>query len=79
MAEGYNIDHGCSLSTTQGCAETSVSPICVLAGKGFKQNYVTERIIRQVDIAPTLAYLGGVRLPRNSEGSILHQLLEQEF
>lgn len=79
MAEGYNIDHGCSLSTTQGCAETSVSPLCLLAGTGFKQNYVTDRIIRQVDIAPTLAYLGGVRMPRNAEGAILHQLLEQEF
>ena len=79
MAEGYNIDHGCCLSTTQGCAETSVSPLCVLAGKGFKKNFVTDRIIRQVDIAPTLAYLGGVRMPAQCEGSILYQILENEF
>lgn len=79
MAEGYNIDHGCSLSTTQGCAETSVSPLCVLAGKGFKQNFITDRIIRQVDIAPTLAYLGGVRMPKQCEGAIVYQVLEHEF
>ena len=79
MAEGYNIDHGCSLSTTKGCAETSVSPLCILAGTGIKENYITERIIRQVDIAPTLAYLGGVRMPAQCEGSILYQILENEF
>ncbi len=79
MAEGYNIDHGDSLSTTRGAAETSVSPLCVLAGPGIKEHFTTDRVIRQVDIAPTLAYLGGVRMPRQCEGSILYQILEREF
>ena len=74
--EGTNRCHGDSLSTTLGYADTSVSPIFVAAGPGFKQGLVTDRVIRQVDVAPTLAYIGGIRLPAQSEGSIVHQILE---
>lgn len=79
MAEGYHIDHGDTLSTTTGVGESSVSPFCVLAGKGIKENFRTERVIRQVDIAPTMAYLAGVRMPKNCEGSIVYQILAEEF
>ncbi len=74
--EGTNRCHGDSLSTTLGYADTSVSPIFVAAGPGFKQGLVTDRVIRQVDVAPTLAYIGGIRLPAQSEGSIVHQIIE---
>ena len=79
MAEGYHIDHGDTLSTTKGCAETSVSPLCIFAGPGFKQNFRTDRVIRQVDVTPTMAYLAGVRMPAQCEGSIVYQVLENEF
>ena len=69
MAEGYNYDHCDSLSTTFGYGETSVSPIFIAAGKGLKQGYKTDRIIREVDVAPTVAALGGVRIPRQCEGA----------
>ena len=62
-----------------GVGESSVSPFCVLAGKGIKENYRTERYIRQVDIAPTMAYLAGVRMPRECEGAIVYQILAEEF
>lgn len=77
--EGTNRNHGDSLSTTLGYADTSVSPIFVAAGPGFKANLKTERVIRQVDVAPTLAYAAGVRLPKQSEGSIVHQIIEREL
>ena len=55
IAEGYNLDHGDSLSTTLGIGETSVSPIFCAAGPHFKKNYRTDRIIRQVNVTPTVA------------------------
>ncbi|MBQ2777553.1 MAG: alkaline phosphatase family protein [Peptococcaceae bacterium] len=75
-AEGYNYDHCDSLSTTYGYAGTSVSPIFIAAGKGIKENYLTERIIRQVDVAPTVAVLAGVRMPAQCEGAPVYQILE---
>jgi len=79
IAEGYNIEHCDSLSTYYGEGGTSAGPIFVAAGKGIKKNYETDRIIRQIDFAPTVAYLGGVRMPAQCEGAIVYQILEEEF
>lgn len=75
LAEGYNYDHGDSLSSTFGHSDTSVSPIFMAAGKGLKQGYETNRIIRIVDLAPTMATLAGVRMPRECEGAPIYQIL----
>lgn len=75
IAEGYNYDHSDSLSTTWGECDTSVSPTFIIAGTGIKQGY-TKRIIRQVDFAPTIAALGGVRIPAQCEGAPVYQILE---
>ena len=79
IAEGYNFDHADSLSTTYGENDTSVSPIFIAAGKGLKQGYETERIIRQVDFAATVAALAGVRMPDQCEGAPVYQIFEEEF
>ena len=79
LEEGFNWVHGDALSTLKGHADTSVSPIFIMAGQGIKANYKTERMIRQVDVAPTVAYLGGVRMPAQCEGSIIYQILEEAF
>ena len=76
MAEGYNYDHCDSLSTTLGYGGTSVSPIFIAAGAGLKTGYETQRIIREVDLTPTMAVLGGVRMPRECEGAPIYQILE---
>ena len=68
MAEDYNADHEECLSTILGESDTSVSPIFVAAGGGIKENFKTGSIIRQVDVAPTMAVLGGVRMPKQCEG-----------
>ena len=78
-AEGYTGDHGDSLSTTYGVEDTSVSPIFIAAGPGIKEGYKTNRMIREVDFAPTLAVLGGVRMPRECEGAPVYQILTREF
>lgn len=77
--ETFNVIHADSLSTQNGYADSSLSPIFVAAGPGIKEGYRTERLIRQVDIAPTMAFLTGVRLPAQSEGSPVHQILTEEI
>lgn len=78
-AEGFNRIHGDSLSTYTGYFGTTVSPIFIAAGQGLKQGFTTERVIRQVDVAPTLAWLGGVRMPAQCEGAIAYQILADEL
>lgn len=77
-AEGYNYDHCDSLSTTKGYGGTSVSPIFMAAGKGLKTHYTTDRIIRLIDVAPTIAILGGVRMPAQCEGAPIYQIFEED-
>ena len=79
LAEGYNQHHGDSLSTFEGENETSVSPIFVAAGPGFKSGEYTDRIIRQIDFAPTICALLGCRMPAQCEGSPAYQILDWEF
>ena len=79
LAEGYNFDHADCISTTLGENDTSVSPIFIAAGQGLKQGFETERIIRQVDFAATVAALAGVRMPNQCEGAPVYPIFEEEF
>ena len=79
MAEGYNYDHCDSLSTTYGVHDTSTSPIFIAAGPGIKENFVTDRWIRQVDVVPTIAVLTGLRYPAQCEGAPAYQIFTEEI
>ena len=79
LAEGYNFDHADCLSTTLGESDTSVSPIFIASGRGIRQGFYTDRIIRQIDFAPTVAVLGGVRMPAQCEGAPAYQILAEEY
>lgn len=61
IEEGFNRLHGDSLPTLHGLHGSTVSPIFVAAGKGIKEDFETERVIRTIDITPTIAVLLGVR------------------
>ena len=74
-AEGYNYDHGDGLSTSLGLEGTSLSPIFVAAGNGIKPAFKTTRVIRQVDVAPTIATLLDIRMPNDCEGAPIYQIL----
>ena len=76
MEEGHNIIHADSLPTQKGYFNTSVSPIFVAAGQGIKKGFTTDRVIRQVDVAPTIAALVGLRMPRECEGAPVYQIFE---
>jgi len=45
----------------------------------LKQGFETDRIIRQIDFAPTVAVLGGVRLPAQCEGAPVYQIFAEEL
>ena len=62
-----------------GEKDTSLSPIFIGAGPGFKENYRTNRVLRQVDVAPTMAVIGGVRMPHECEGAPMYPILTEEF
>lgn len=76
IEEGHNHCHGDSLSTTEGLLHTSVSPIFVACGKGIKKGYKAERLLRQIDFAPTIAALTGVRIPAQCEGAPMYQIFD---
>lgn len=77
LEEGFNRLHGDALSTTEGYFGTSVAPIFIAAGPGIKQGLETERIIRQVDVAPTVSALMGIPIPAQCEGAPVYQILQE--
>ncbi|MFQ5811156.1 MAG: alkaline phosphatase family protein, partial [Armatimonadota bacterium] len=48
----------------------------VMAGAGVRQGVALDRQVRVVDVAPTLCYLLGAPMPRNVEGGIIYEALE---
>ena len=49
---------------------------CIMAGPGLRQGVALERQVRVVDVAPTLCHLLGLPMPRNVEGGIIYEALE---
>ncbi len=77
LEEGFNRLHGDAASTIEGYFDTSVSPIFFAAGPGIKKGVKTERMIREVDVAPTAAVLLDVDMPAQCEGAPVYQILEK--
>ena len=77
MAEGYEHDHDDSMATSLGECDTSAGPIFIAAGPGIKKNYYTDRVIRQVDVTPTIATIMDLRMPEQCEGAPVYQIIEK--
>lgn len=75
--EGFNRLHGDGLSTAEGYAQTSVTPVFLAAGEDIKEGTITDRVIRQVDVAPTIAEILGVRKSEQCEGAPVYQILKK--
>ena len=78
LKEGNNRTHGDSLSTAHCYFDTSASPIFIAAGQGIKAGYTTDRVIRQVDVTPTIASLLELRMPAQCEGAPVYQILNNQ-
>ncbi|MDR0886728.1 MAG: alkaline phosphatase family protein [Clostridiales Family XIII bacterium] len=75
IEEGFNRLHGDGLSTAAGYMDTSTMPVFIAAGEGISANVSTQRVIRQVDVTPTIASLLSLRYPKQCEGGVIHQIL----
>lgn len=79
LVEGPNKGHCDTFSTAYGYFDTSLSPVFMAAGAGLKENFLTDRVIRQVDVAPTIAALLGTRMPAQCEGAPAYQLFDKTY
>ena len=79
MADDYALGHGSGMSTAEGHNDTSLSPIFIAAGAGIKPGFKTTRVIREVDVAPTVSALLGVPYPAECEGAPVYQILTDKI
>ena len=77
--EGCVSEHGNGLSTYRGAYGTTVSPIFIAAGQGIIHDADVKRVIRQVDVAPTIAALAKIRMPKNCEGAPIYQIIDESI
>ncbi|CEP68293.1 Type I phosphodiesterase/nucleotide pyrophosphatase/phosphate transferase [Moorella glycerini] len=68
--------HGTGLSnhTINGY---SLKCLFMMAGAGVKKGEIIKRKVRIVDIVPTICYLQGAPMPRDVEGGVIYQALEE--
>jgi len=74
----YNEGHGIYLPTAR-FGMSSLNAFLLMAGPGVKEGYELKKSVRLVDIAPTVAFLLGFPPPKDSEGSILLEVLSEDF
>ncbi len=77
-AEGYNLDHSDSLSTTLAKRIPLYHLFSLLPAMASKLA-IKQSASSQVDFVPTVAVLGGVRMPRECEGAPVYQILTEEI
>ena len=54
----------------------SLKGLFLMAGLGVKKGEVLARVVNLVDVVPTLCYLADLPVPRDAEGAIIYQALE---
>jgi len=50
--------------------------VFIMAGAGVKKGVHLKGQVRQVDVAPTISYLLGMDVPRDAEGGVIYEALE---
>jgi len=68
--------HGTQLSTAKW-GIGSMGSLLVMSGPGIKRGYELKRNVWLVDIVPTICYLLDIPVPKDTEGSIIYQALEE--
>ena len=48
----------------------------IMAGPNVRQGVALERQVRSIDVAPTICYLLGIPMPKNVEGGVVYEALE---
>ena len=72
----FDEEHGNQLPTTKLGKIGDQHATFVMAGAGVRKGAHLSRQARHVDVAPTVAYLLGMPMPRDAEGAILYEALD---
>ncbi|MBS7642599.1 MAG: alkaline phosphatase family protein [Candidatus Bathyarchaeia archaeon] len=75
VRDDYGEHHGQLPTCEYGLG--SLKGLLIISGPGVKKGMVLKRIVYAVDIAPTICYLLGIPPPRDTEGSIIYQILDE--
>jgi len=55
----------------------SMKGLLIMCGPGIRQNAVLQRTVWLTDVVPTICYLAELPVPRDTEGAIIYQALEE--
>ena len=75
VSEEFGIEHGPFLPTAEW-GIGSLRGIFAMAGPGIKKGIELERNVWCLDLVPTICYLAGWPMPRDAEGAVIFQALE---
>lgn len=78
LDNGFGRLHGDCLPTCMDYFNTSLYPVFIAAGSGIKKGYKIDRHVKQIDIAPTIAILGGMRMPAQCDGGPIYQIFTED-
>ncbi|RLE81533.1 MAG: hypothetical protein DRJ52_03930, partial [Thermoprotei archaeon] len=56
----------------------SMKGLLILSGPGIKKGVILKRQVNIVDVVPTLCYVAGLPVPKDCEGAIIYQALEDK-
>jgi len=71
----FSGEHGRQISTGE-YGVGSMKGLLIMTGPNIKKNYILQRTVWLTDIVPTLSYLLDIPIPREAEGGIIYQALE---
>jgi hypothetical protein len=68
--------HGSQLPSVDMGDNGTIKSMFIAHGPKIRKGYVREKPVHMIDIAPTIAHILNMPPPKNSEGSILHDIFE---
>jgi len=74
LRDDYGGNHGQLPTSEYGVG--SLRGLLIMAGPGVKEGFRLKRTVRATDIVPTVCHLLGIPVPKNAEGGIIYQALQ---
>lgn len=75
LHEDFSRTHGNGLSNQENYGY-STQCLFMMAGAGVKKGEIIDRRVRIVDVVPTICHLAGAPMPKDVEGGVVYQALE---
>ena len=79
VREEFSDEHGQSLGTGEWESGVgSLKCLFLLSGPGIRKGVTLERTVWLTDVAPTICHVAGLPVPRDADGAVIYQALEEE-